>query len=92
MATIHIELSRIRIFRRMGRAESRIAYLETRMRELSEELTRLSVKREAIGERPANAAEAARGGASVQQIMDEYLNFPDERRETSETSEQEGEA
>lgn len=82
---IHIELSRVRIFRRMGRAESRIAYLETRVRELSEELTRLSVEREAVAVPSAGtAAEAARGEASVQQIMDEYLNFPDERRETDE--------
>lgn len=89
MATIHIEFSRVRIFRRMKRAEARIAYLESRVRELSEELDKALAGGGAIQPPPragTATAETAGGAASVQQIMDEYLNFPDERRE----AEQEG--
>ncbi len=76
--TIEIRFDRLRVFRRLRRLEARLAYLETAARELREEVQALRTVPPG-GARQAPDTGGQPGGVSVRQIMDEYLNFPDER-------------
>lgn len=67
--TIEISFDRLRVFRRLRRLEARLAFLETATRELREE----------VHARRAPDGSGQSGGVSVRQIVDEYINFPDER-------------
>lgn len=76
--TIEISFDRLRVFRRLRRLEARLAFLETATRELREEVHTLRAAPSG-GARRAPDASGQSGGVSVRQIVDEYINFPDER-------------